>query len=140
MTSERVLGGRFQLHALLGRGGMAAVWAGVDTRLDRPVAVKMLDGAAPADRVMMQRFDREARILAGLAHPNIVAVYDVGAERGVPYLVMELVEGEDLQHRLVRGPLDVRQAVGIAAQICDALEFAHAWVWYTATSSPATSC
>jgi serine/threonine-protein kinase len=110
---------------MLGRGGTAAVWAGVDTRLSRPVAVKVVDGAARADPAMVQRLDREARTVARLAHPNIVAVYDVGTEGGVPFLVMELVEGTSLQHRLAHGPMDVREAVGIAAQICDALEAAH---------------
>jgi serine/threonine-protein kinase len=75
---RRTVGGRFPFHMLLGDGGTAAVWAGVDTRLDCPVAVEVLDGAARSDRVMVQRFDRGARSVAGLAHPNIVAVYDVG--------------------------------------------------------------
>ncbi len=125
IMSARPLGGRYQLHTTLGQGGMAAVWAGVDIRLGRPVAVKVLDGAARADPVMLQRLEAEARTVAKLEHPNIVAVYDFGTEGDVPYLVMELVEGEDLQQRLANGPLDVRAAVGIAAQICDALEAAH---------------
>jgi serine/threonine-protein kinase len=104
---------------------MAAVWAGTDTRLDRPVAVKVLDAAAQVDPVMLERLDREARSVARLAHPNIVSVYDIGTEHGLPYLVMELVEGENLQQRLADGPLDVRQAVGIATQVCDALTAAH---------------
>jgi serine/threonine-protein kinase len=104
---------------------MAAVWAGIDTRLDRPVAVKVLDGAASADPAMVQRLDQEARAVAKLAHPNVVAVYDVGIEGDVPYLVMELVEGQDLQQRIAGGPLDVGQAIGIAAQICDGLAAAH---------------
>src|SRR5262245_16125753 len=104
---------------------MAAVWAGTDTRLDRPVAVKMLDGAALADPDMMRRLDREAKTLARLAHPNIVAGYDVGTEDGVPYLVMEFVEGDNLARYLASGPLDVAAAVAIAVQICDAVEAAH---------------
>jgi serine/threonine-protein kinase len=125
IMSARVLGGRYQLHAMLGRGGMAAVWAGVDTRLDRPIAVKVVDAAAGADPAMLQRLDREARTIARLAHPNIVAVYDVGVERDMPYLVMELVDGDDLQQRLAHGPLAVPEAVRVAAQVCDALEAAH---------------
>jgi eukaryotic-like serine/threonine-protein kinase len=123
--SARLVGGRYQLHTMLGRGGMAAVWRGVDTRLDRPVAVKILDTASRADPTMLQRLDREARTVARLAHPNIVAVYDLAADGGVPYLVMELVEGDDLRQRLARGPMEVRQAVEIAAQVCNALEAAH---------------
>jgi eukaryotic-like serine/threonine-protein kinase len=125
ILSARLVNGRYQLHTMLGRGGMASVWAGIDTRLDRPVAVKLLDGAARADPMVVQRLDREARTVAGLAHPSIVAVYDVGTDSGVPYLVMELVDGESLQHRLARGPIDVCDAVGIARQTCDALAAAH---------------
>jgi hypothetical protein len=125
ITSARVVGGRYQLHAMLGRGATAAVWAGLDTRLARPVAIKLLDGAARVDPVMVQRLDREARTVAGLAHPNVVTVYDVGTDGGVPYLVMELVEGENLQHRLAHGPLQPSEAIGIAVQICDALQAAH---------------
>jgi eukaryotic-like serine/threonine-protein kinase len=125
MTSARLLGGRYQLHTMLGRGGVAAVWAGIDTKLDRPVAVKTLESAALADPVMVQRLDREARTVARLAHPNIVAMYDMGTDGGLPFLVMELVDGEDLQHRLLRGPLSIEQSVQIAAQICDALHAAH---------------
>jgi hypothetical protein len=109
----------------LGHGGMAAVWAGVDARLDRPVAVKLLDGAAAADPAMLRRLDQEARTLAKLAHPNIVAVYDLATEAGVPYVVMELVDGEDLHRRLGRGPLEMRDAIEIAVQVCDALQAAH---------------
>jgi serine/threonine-protein kinase len=125
MTSARLVGGRYQLHTMLGRGGMAAVWAGIDTRLDRPVAVKMLEDAALTDEVMVHRLDREARTVSRLAHPNIVAVYDMGTDSGVPYLVMELVDGENLGHRLMRGPLSVEQALWIAGQVCDALQAAH---------------
>jgi hypothetical protein len=104
---------------------MSEVWRGVDLRLDRPVAVKLLDRAGLADPTMMQRLDREARTVARLAHPNIVAMYDAGADDGVPYLVMELVDGHSLQALLANGPLDAAHAVTIAAQICDALETAH---------------
>ncbi len=123
--SERLLGGRYQLRSVLGRGGMAAVWAGTDLRLDRPVAVKVLDGAALADPDMVRRLDHEAKTLARLAHPNIVAGYDVGTEDGVPYLVMEFVDGENLARRLESGPLDVATAIAVTIQICDALEAAH---------------
>ena len=123
IRSAHTLGGRYQLHARLGRGGTASVWAGVDTRLDRPIAVKVVDAATDADAV--RRLDQEARTVARLAHPNIVAVYDIGTEAGVPYLVMEFVEGEDLRHRLARGPLTVDEAVGVAAQVCAALLAAH---------------
>jgi serine/threonine-protein kinase len=121
-----MVGGRYQLHTMLGRGGMAAVWAGIDTRLDRPVAVKLLDRAASLDPSLVQLLDREARLVARLDHPNIVTVFDVGRDRGMPYIVMELVEGEDLRRRLEAGPLTGPQAITIADQVCAATAAAHA--------------
>jgi serine/threonine-protein kinase len=105
---------------------MATVWAGIDARLDRPVAVKLLDVAATPDPSLVQFLDREARLVARLAHPNIVTVHDVGSDGGVPYIVMELVEGEDLRRRLESGPLAVPQVITITEQICAALAAAHA--------------
>ena len=138
--SARVVAGRYQLHTVLGRGGMATVWAGLDTRLDRAVAVKVLDWAASAAPDTVHRLDHEARTLARLTHPNIVTVYDVGIENGVPYIVMEFVEGENLLQRLARGPLDVRQTIAIATQVCDALALPTGRASCTATSSRTTSC
>jgi eukaryotic-like serine/threonine-protein kinase len=122
----QLISGRYRLEAVLGRGGMATVWRGVDQRLGRPVAVKLLDRADTADPVMLQRFDREARTAGGLTHPNIVAVYDVGTDNGVPYLVMELIDGTSVAALLAGGPLPVDQAVDIARQICHALAMTHA--------------
>jgi serine/threonine-protein kinase len=104
---------------------MATVWAGIDTRLDRPVAVKLLDVAATLDPSLVQFLDREARLVAKLAHPNIVTVYDVGRDGGVPYIVMELVEGEDLRRRLESVPLTGPQVISVAHQVCAALAAAH---------------
>jgi eukaryotic-like serine/threonine-protein kinase len=122
----QLISGRYLLEAVLGRGGMATVWRGVDERLGRPVAVKLLDRADTADPVMLQRFDREARTAGGLTHPHIVAVYDVGTDNGVPYLVMELIDGTSLVALLASGPLPIDQAVDFARQTCDALAMAHA--------------
>jgi serine/threonine-protein kinase len=105
---------------------MATVWRAWDLRLERAVAVKMLDGAGLDDPSMAQRFDREARTVACLAHPNIVAVYDFGTQDGVAYLVMELIDGVSVATLLASGPLPVGQAVAIAGQTCDALDAAHA--------------
>src|SRR5262245_25540352 len=124
--SERVVDGRYRLRAVLGQGGMATVWSGIDIRLDRPVAVKLLDPAAVGESAVVRFLDGEARTVARLAHPNIVSVYDVGIDGGQPYLVMELVEGEDLRRRLLPGPMSVSQTVTIADQICAALAAAHA--------------
>jgi serine/threonine protein kinase len=122
----QLISDRYRLEAVLGRGGMATVWRGVDERLGRRVAVKLLDRADTADPAMLQRFDREARTAGGLTHPNIVAVYDVGTDNGVPYLVMELIDGTSLAALLANGPLPVDQAVDIARQTCDALAMTHA--------------
>jgi serine/threonine protein kinase len=122
----QLISGRYQLEAVLGRGGMATVWRGVDQRLGRPVAVKLLDRADTADPAMLHRFDREARTAGGLTHPNIVAVYDVGTHDGVPYLVMELINGTSVAALLASGPLPVDQAVDVARQTCDALAMTHA--------------
>jgi serine/threonine-protein kinase len=123
--TARVVAGRYQLHTVLGRGGMATVWAGLDTRLDRPVAVKVLDWAATADAATVHRLDHEARTLARLTHPNIVSVYDVGIQDDLPYIVMEFVDGENLHQRLIRGPLGLRQTIAVAVEVCDALTAAH---------------
>ena len=122
----QLISGRYRLQAVLGRGGMATVWRGADERLGRRVAVKLLDRADTADPAMLQRFDREARTAGGLTHPNIVAVYDVGSDTGVAYLVMELVDGTSVAALLAGGPLPIDQAVEVARQICDALAVAHA--------------
>jgi serine/threonine-protein kinase len=125
IVDGQLISGRYRLQTVLGRGGMAAVWRGIDERLGRPVAVKLLDKADTADPVMLQRFDREARTAGSLTHPNIVAVYDVGRDNGVPYLVMELIDGTSLATLLAGGPLPIDQAIDVARQICDALAVAH---------------
>jgi eukaryotic-like serine/threonine-protein kinase len=123
----RVLGDRYQVDELLGRGGMASVWRGRDLRLDRAVAIKELAGPWLADRRALRQFDREARMAARLAHPNIVAVHDVGIHDFTPYIVMELIEGATVaQLLLTDGPMSVEDAVAIAAQACDGLAAAHA--------------
>ena len=122
----QLMSGRYRLEAVLGRGGMATVWRGVDERLGRPIAVKLLDRADTADPAMLQRFDREANTAGGLTHPNIVAVYDVGTDNDVPYMVMELIDGTSVAALLAGGPLPVHQAVEVARQVCDALAVAHA--------------
>jgi eukaryotic-like serine/threonine-protein kinase len=125
-ASRRVLSGRYRIDELLGTGGMATVWRGQDLRLDRPVAIKELAAPWLRDRTAVERFDREARMAARLAHPNVVAVYDVGIHHDGRYLVMELVEGATVAQMLVNGPLPVAQAIAIAVQTCDGLAAAHA--------------
>jgi serine/threonine protein kinase len=121
----RLLGGRYELRRLLGRGGMARVYEGWDSVLGRRVAVKVLDDRLSGEPALMRRFSREARAAAGLLHPNIVAVHDAGKDGELPYIVMELVEGTTLAGRLAGGPLGIGVAVAIAADVCLALEHAH---------------
>ncbi|SNT25999.1 serine/threonine protein kinase [Asanoa hainanensis] len=122
---------RFLLVGRIGVGGMAEVWRADDTVLGRPVAVKVLDPSVGSDTTIRLATHREARAAAGLTHPNITRVYDYGEAAlpgGVlaPYLVMELVEGDDLAERLEAGPLPWPAAAAIAAQVAAGLAAAHA--------------
>jgi len=124
--------GPYEVLAPLGAGGMGEVYRARDTRLGRDVAVKVLPGEAAASEEVRQRFEREARTISKLAHPNICALFDVGREPGeagtgdVEYLVMELVEGETLAARLARGKLPMEQVLRASAEIASALGAAHA--------------
>jgi hypothetical protein len=122
-----VLLGRYRLGATLGSGGMAEVRRAEDLALGRPVAVKLLHPHLAADPAFMARFDREARLAAGLSDPRVVAVFDRGvADDGRPFLVMELVEGESLAELLRRvGPLPPDRALAVADDVLAALEHAH---------------
>jgi serine/threonine protein kinase len=121
-TSEK----RYRRVGLLGQGGMATVELAHDTELDRPVAIKRLAENLAANEEYKQRFLREARLAARLSHPNIVAVYNAGAENGVPYIVMEYVEGETVSDLLRHhGRLEPPEAVALGLQACSGLETAH---------------
>jgi Tol biopolymer transport system component len=120
--------GPYEILALLGAGGMGEVYRARDTRLDRMVAVKVLSPRLPADPQLRHRFEREARTISSLSHPNICALYDVGHVAGpetIQFLVMELVEGESLSERLSRGPLPLDQALQRGIEIAGALSVAH---------------
>jgi eukaryotic-like serine/threonine-protein kinase len=117
--------GVYHLLDLLGVGGMGEVYRARDTRLGRDVAVKVLPRLFSADPERLARFDREARLLASLNHPNIAAIYGFEQTASIHALVLELVEGPTLAERLQRGPLPIVEAVRIARQITDALEAAH---------------
>ncbi len=123
LVAGRRLGGRYLLRRPLGHGGMAAVWLATDERLARPVAIKVISDTVIGDEEFLSRFRREARVAAGLQHPNLVQVYDFDAgER--PYLVMEYIEGGNLSQRLVEGePPPVEQ---LAHELLEALRHIHA--------------
>jgi serine/threonine-protein kinase len=130
MTQEepRVLAGRYRLIAPQGEGGMATVWRAMDEQIGREVAVKILRPQFVADPGFAARFRNEARAAGTLSHPNVVQVYDFGtdAEAGDQYIVMQLVDGEDLASVLrERGPLPVDEAVEVGASVADALGAAH---------------
>jgi Tol biopolymer transport system component len=124
LTSGTKLG-PYEIQSALGAGGMGEVYRARDTRLDRTVAVKILPHHLSNNPEARQRFDREARAISSMNHPNICVLHDVGSQDGTDYLVMEYVQGESLETRLKRGPLPLKQALEVGEQICDALEKAH---------------
>jgi eukaryotic-like serine/threonine-protein kinase len=116
---------QYEILQPLGAGGMGAVYRARDTRLGRDVAIKVLPEGFSADRGRLERFDREARLLAALNHPHIASIHDFADLDGAKYLVMELAPGETLEATMRRGPIAVGEALAIARQICDALAAAH---------------
>ncbi len=117
--------GPYEIQSPLGAGGMGEVYRGLDSRLDRTVAVKILPAHLSDNPEAKQRFDREARSISSLNHPNICTLYDVGHQDGVDYLVMEFLEGETLAERLAKGPLPPDQVLKYGIEICEGLEKAH---------------
>ena len=115
----------YEITAHLGSGGMGDVYQATDSKLGRSVAVKFLPEAFARDADRVARFEREARVLAALNHPNIAAIYGLEESGEKKFLVMELVPGETLAERIKRGPIPVQEALGIARQIAEALEAAH---------------
>src|SRR5688572_13903002 len=123
VASGTVLG-PYEILSPIGAGGMGEVYRARDTRLDRVVAIKVLPPGV-ASGPARARFEREAKAISGLSHPNICALYDVGHHDGVDYLVMEYLEGESLADKLSRGPLPLSQVVRYGAEIAQALHHAH---------------
>jgi serine/threonine protein kinase len=121
-----LLSGRYRLGSLLGRGGMADVYDGFDERLARPVAIKILRSSGVDATATRARFEREARAVARLSHPAVVAVYDSGEDRGRAYLVMERLPGDTLADRIRLGPVDARWLVPVLEDVLGALGAAHA--------------
>ncbi len=121
----RVLAGRYELGRMIGRGGMAEVYAAHDALLDREVAVKVLRERFREDAAFTARFHDEARHVARLAHPNLVVVFDTGTEDTQPYIVMERIRGRTLQQAMDAGGLTEDRALQVAADVCGALGYAH---------------
>ena len=118
--------GHYDVTALIGEGGMGEVYRARDTKLDRDVALKVLPQAFTEDPDRLARFQREAKVLASLNHPNICTVHDIGEVDGRPFIVMEVVRGTTLQQQLTTGPLSPRQVIDLGMQLADALGAAHA--------------
>jgi Tol biopolymer transport system component len=124
LTSGAKLG-PYEIQSIVGAGGMGEVYRAHDSRLNRTVAIKVLPASFSADRDRLQRFAQEARAAAALNHPNILSIFDIGEEKGAPYVVSELLEGETLRERLRNGALPIRRAVDYALQVARGLAAAH---------------
>ena len=123
MTGQSIA--HYKVTSKLGQGGMGAVYRATDTKLDREVAIKVLPESFAQDRERLARFEREAKVLASLNHPNTAGIFGLEQTGNSHALVLELVEGEDLSERLKRGPLPVEEALDVCKQIAEALEAAH---------------
>jgi|SRR5262249_37900739 len=117
--------GHYEIQSLLGAGGMGEVYRARDTRLDRTVAIKLIPQEFAQDAQRMARFQREAQVLASLNHPNIASIYGLEESTGRRALVMELVEGVTLSERVRAGAIPIEDALPIAKQIAEGLEYAH---------------
>ena len=117
--------GPYEVQSALGAGGMGEVYRGRDKRLDRTVAIKVLPAHLRDNPDLKQRFEREARTISALNHPNIYTLHDIGHDSRIDYLVLEFIEGESLAQRLAKGPLPVKDVLRIGGEIADALDKAH---------------
>ncbi len=124
-SAPEVIADRYELGTVLGRGGMGEVRDGLDRRLGRPVAVKLLRRDMAADAELRRRFEAEAKAAAGLAHPNVVAVHDTGEQDGVPYIVMERLAGRTVADEIADGPLEPARVQRLAREALAALDAAH---------------
>src|SRR5437867_3520963 len=117
--------GPYEILAPIGSGGMGEVYRARDKKLDRDVAIKVLPESVAVDPITLARFEREAKAVAALSHPNILAIHDFGMHDGTAYAVMELLEGETLRGKLIAGPIPRKQAVDYAVQVAKGLSAAH---------------
>jgi len=117
--------GPYEIQSLLGKGGMGEVYAARDIRLDRQVAIKTVRAQGEWDTEALKRFQREARAIAALNHPNICVLHDIGNYEGTDYIVMEYLEGRTLEERLRKGPMPVSDMIKVGTEMADALNKAH---------------
>ena len=117
--------GHYEITGALGAGGMGEVYRAIDRRLDRQVAIKILPAEYRDNEQLRSRFEREAKVISSLSHPHICTIHDVGHEDGIDYLVLELLEGDTVAERLLKGPLPVAQVLRYGIEIADALDKAH---------------
>src|SRR5262245_24061971 len=123
--SRGTLVGRYEILGPLGEGGMGQVYRAHDTRLDRDVALKVLQGEWASDAEQLGRFEQEARATAALNHPRILSIFDIGTYESAPYIVTELLHGATLGERLQMGALEPIKAIDFAIQIAEGLHAAH---------------
>src|SRR6202165_1699687 len=116
---------QYKVLSLLGEGGMGEVYRARDTKLGRDVAIKVLPAAFSADAERLRRFEQEAQAAGALNHPNILVIFHIGTHEGAPYIVSELLEGEELRDRLNQGQLPLRKVIDYAQQIVSGLAAAH---------------
>ncbi len=112
----------YEVLSVIGVGGMGEVYRAKDTRLDRTIAIKVLPADVSSNPKLRQRFEREARTISSLSHPNICSLHDIGHQDGIDYLVMEYLEGETLAERLGKGALSIDQLLRYGIEIADALD------------------
>ena len=125
LTIGSILAERYEIIEMLGKGGMGQVYVAEDQRLKRRVAVKVMKVSTPHSHESRRRFEREAKAVAALSHPNIRAIHDFGEEKGAPYAVMELLDGKTLRDVLRESPLPPSSAMDYAKQIASGVAYAH---------------